>query len=86
MTATVTEIEILESLDFDHSIKCEANGKNHCDHQNDATVVVTLACCGVQRFFCNTCLMAKLNMTLLICSVCGAITAPSETYSRIDAL
>ena len=42
MTATITEIESIESLDFDPSIKCES--KEGCDLEAAWLLIIT--CCG----------------------------------------
>lgn len=71
MTATVTEIEILEALDFDAEVECDSP---NCP--NNAEWKVTMKCCGHVFVVCGACLVREEYMFKIMfnpaCNVCNA--------------
>jgi hypothetical protein len=89
MTATITEIEAIEAIDWEHEPACEfplsAETKWGCPHAAEWRIVK--ACCRRTFLYCEDHLLSRFSQTSLLCVQCGTrFMPPSTAYSLIERI
>jgi hypothetical protein len=89
---TITDIEIIEHLDFDFAPPCEANppiqkDKPFCNHEAPAVWKVVSTCCGKVKLSCDECLQWRLDYHTLYCTICNFSASPGRNmFALIERL